>query len=269
VIVLLPSKQAVPSARYSLSRLWTFNADCRVAAALFGADTLARHAGCRVQSMWSIYTMHSGGILADDLVRPNIMSYACCSQPCSNCLNIQLEYVSARKHIAAGQTARSATGEAGEGRGQDRVLAVARGAAARVADLKVGVLSQGLGKTLTCAAFLAGMLARGTIRRALIIAPKTLIAHWAKELKMVGLGRHTIEYSGTANQRRDALGRAHARPTIMLTTYGMVLHNEEDLARCALMQKGPSTAASSAGCHTCVRLIVVIRAPPRSYQRQC
>ena len=33
----------------------------------------------------------------------------------------------------------------------------------------------GLGKTLTCTSFLAGMFARNSVRRALIVAPKTLL----------------------------------------------------------------------------------------------
>ena len=97
----------------------------------------------------------------------------------------------------------------------------------------IELLSTTCSKTLTSAAFLAGMLATGAVRRALIVAPKTLLAHWAKELQLVGLGRKTCEYNGTAPQRRQALARCHDRPTIMLTTYGMVLHNEEELSKCA------------------------------------
>ena len=37
---------------------------------------------------------------------------------------------------------------------------------------------QGLGKTIQCAAFLAGLLQSRLIRRAIIVAPKTLLAHW-------------------------------------------------------------------------------------------
>lgn len=38
--------------------------------------------------------------------------------------------------------------------------------------------NQGLGKTMQCSAFLAGSLGAGAARRALIVAPKTLLAHW-------------------------------------------------------------------------------------------
>lgn len=76
------------------------------------------------------------------------------------------------------------------------------------------------------------MLSTRAIRRALIVAPKTLLHHWEMELRKVGLGSKTVEYDGTKNQRREALARVHARPSVMLATYGMVLHNEEDLTRC-------------------------------------
>lgn len=39
-------------------------------------------------------------------------------------------------------------------------------------------LWQGLGKTMQCSAFLAGSLGAGAARRALVVAPKTLLAHW-------------------------------------------------------------------------------------------
>ncbi|GFH27570.1 helicase ATP-binding domain-containing protein [Haematococcus lacustris] len=41
---------------------------------------------------------------------------------------------------------------------------------------------QGLGKTMQCSAFLTGLLGSRLAKRALIIAPKTLLLHWEKEL---------------------------------------------------------------------------------------
>jgi hypothetical protein len=38
-------------------------------------------------------------------------------------------------------------------------------------------------------------------RRALVIAPKTLLAHWARELHVCGVGRMTHEYFGTESER--------------------------------------------------------------------
>jgi SNF2 family DNA or RNA helicase len=43
------------------------------------------------------------------------------------------------------------------------------------------------------AAFLAGLFSTQNIKCALIVAPKTLITHWVKELKVVGLSRKTKE----------------------------------------------------------------------------
>jgi DNA excision repair protein ERCC-6-like len=99
-----------------------------------------------------------------------------------------------------------------------------------------GILADdmGLGKTLTTAAFLAGLIQARTIRRALIVAPKTLLAHWTKELAIVGLGKCTFEYTGTQAQRRDDLARTLSRRSVLLTTYGMVLHNKDELTRFAV-----------------------------------
>ena len=56
----------------------------------------------------------------------------------------------------------------------------------------------GLGKTMQCCAFLAGMFGSGLAARALIVAPKTLLAHWKKELATCGLTNLTHEYYGTS-----------------------------------------------------------------------
>jgi hypothetical protein len=45
----------------------------------------------------------------------------------------------------------------------------------------------GLGKTMQCSAFLAGAFHSGALRTAMIVAPKTLLAHWEKELAVCGL----------------------------------------------------------------------------------
>jgi hypothetical protein len=41
-----------------------------------------------------------------------------------------------------------------------------------------------------------------TRRRAMIIAPKTLLAHWDKELDVCGLGAQTQEYYGSSVPER-------------------------------------------------------------------
>eukprot|EP00887_Chlorella_sp_A99_P003096 scaffold9.g3096.t1 len=89
---------------------------------------------------------------------------------------------------------------------------------------------QGLGKTMQCCAFLAGMLQSWLIRRAIVVAPKTLLAHWKKELEVCGVGPQAQEFFGSAGERAWALGRVLARRGVLLTTYGMVQHNSEQLA---------------------------------------
>jgi len=90
----------------------------------------------------------------------------------------------------------------------------------------------GLGKTMQVSAFLAGSISGGSLRRALVIAPKTLIAAWSKELNVCGLGAITHEYFGSQNERQMAMNRVVGSRTggVLLTTYGMVQHNSEALA---------------------------------------
>jgi hypothetical protein len=40
----------------------------------------------------------------------------------------------------------------------------------------------------------------------MVIAPKTLLAHWARELNVCGVGNMTHEYFGTENDRRVRVG---------------------------------------------------------------
>ena len=78
-------------------------------------------------------------------------------------------------------------------------------------------------------AFLAGAIDSGLARRALVVAPKTLLAQWAAELTGVGLGGLVYEYLSPNPAERAAALAAVATPGtgrgILLTTYGMVLHN--------------------------------------------
>ncbi|GLC44458.1 hypothetical protein PLESTM_001599400 [Pleodorina starrii] len=89
----------------------------------------------------------------------------------------------------------------------------------------------GLGKTMQCSAFLAGLFSSQLIRRAIIIAPKTLIPHWIRELGVCGLRNLTCEFAGSDSERSAALRKAVGGRGIIVTTYGMVQHNSEQLAR--------------------------------------
>ncbi|KAG2442553.1 hypothetical protein HXX76_002639 [Chlamydomonas incerta] len=113
----------------------------------------------------------------------------------------------------------------------------------------------GLGKTMQCAAFLAGLLGSGLARRALIIAPKTLLPHWAKELRVCGLASATREYFGSSVSERNAALRAvaggggggygggAAGRGVLVTTYGMVQHNAEELTGPRDALRGAAAAA--------------------------
>lgn len=98
----------------------------------------------------------------------------------------------------------------------------------------------GLGKTMQCSAFLAGALAPRSTNifatsgsssscsvaastaaaaaaaapvpvRALVVAPKTLLAHWDKELRVCGLGSATHSFYGSSEGERSAALRTLTR----------------------------------------------------------
>lgn len=88
----------------------------------------------------------------------------------------------------------------------------------------------GLGKTMQVSAFLAGLFHSNLIKRALIVAPKTLLAHWIKELSVVGLSEKTREYFGTyAKARQYELQYILQDKGVLLTTYGIVRNNSKAL----------------------------------------
>lgn len=84
----------------------------------------------------------------------------------------------------------------------------------------------GLGKTMQVAAFLAGLFHSRLVKRVLIVAPKTLLAHWTKELSIVGLKEKIRDYSGpSTNIRNYELQYAFKEGGILITTYDIVRNN--------------------------------------------
>lgn len=95
-----------------------------------------------------------------------------------------------------------------------------------------GILADdmGLGKTLQVSAYLSGLLKNKLIRRACIVAPKTLLAAWKKELAVCELGDVSKGYYGTSTERTEALDSTIRGCGVLLTTYGMILHNASNLS---------------------------------------
>lgn len=60
-------------------------------------------------------------------------------------------------------------------------------------------------QTMQCAAFLAGMVRSRLIRRAMVLAPKTLLGQWAAELRRCGLAGRVFEYHGTSASERCSI----------------------------------------------------------------
>ncbi|KAH9612830.1 hypothetical protein KSS87_021563 [Heliosperma pusillum] len=97
---------------------------------------------------------------------------------------------------------------------------------------KGGILGDdmGLGKTMQIAGYLAGMFHSRLIKRAMIVAPKTLIPHWIKELSVVGLSKMIKEYFGTCPKLRHyELQYLLQDKGILLTTYDIVRNNTKQL----------------------------------------
>ncbi|KAK4772718.1 hypothetical protein SAY86_014493 [Trapa natans] len=97
---------------------------------------------------------------------------------------------------------------------------------------KGGILGDdmGLGKTMQICGFLAGLFHSRLIKRVLIVAPKTLLSHWIKELSAVGLSKKTKEYFGTCPKARQyELHYVLQHKGILLTTYDIVRNNSKSL----------------------------------------
>ncbi|KAF7840134.1 protein CHROMATIN REMODELING 24 [Senna tora] len=97
---------------------------------------------------------------------------------------------------------------------------------------KGGILGDdmGLGKTMQICGFLAGLFHSRLIRRALVVAPKTLLPHWIKELSAVGLSDKTREYFGTSTKAREyELQYILQDKGVLLTTYDIVRNNSKSL----------------------------------------
>lgn len=86
---------------------------------------------------------------------------------------------------------------------------------------------------MQCAAFVSGALSSGAARRALVVAPKTLLAHWERELAACGARARTFRFYGSNEGARAAALRELTSPRggVLLTTYGMVLHNADALSK--------------------------------------
>ncbi|XP_011088229.1 protein CHROMATIN REMODELING 24 [Sesamum indicum] len=97
---------------------------------------------------------------------------------------------------------------------------------------KGGILGDdmGLGKTMQICSFIAGLFHSNLVRRVLVVAPKTLLAHWINELSTVGLSEKTREYFATCTKTRHyELQYVLQDKGVLLTTYDIVRNNAKSL----------------------------------------
>ncbi|KAK9068214.1 hypothetical protein SSX86_012325 [Deinandra increscens subsp. villosa] len=98
---------------------------------------------------------------------------------------------------------------------------------------KGGILGDdmGLGKTMQICGFLAGLFHSNLIKRVLVVAPKTLLPHWMKELGVVNLSGKTREYFGACTKARQyELQYILQDKGVLLTTYDIVRNNVKALS---------------------------------------
>ena len=114
-----------------------------------------------------------------------------------------------------------------------------------------GILADdmGLGKTLQVAAFASGLLRSKAAKRFLVLAPTTLLPHWHKEFIVAGLtdgvNLHKFAGGGSKAERDRALSRVETHGGVLLTTYGMVLHNDTALGAPSSEDDAERVAAAS------------------------
>ncbi|GKY93801.1 hypothetical protein MPSEU_000347300 [Mayamaea pseudoterrestris] len=111
--------------------------------------------------------------------------------------------------------------------------------AERHADNIGGILGDdmGMGKTYTTATTLGGLMRTRNIKNAVIVAPKSVLRSWEKELKRVvvkcvaNVSIRVVESTLEEKVRRRALSAAlecsPKQPHIIITTYGMVNNSQE------------------------------------------
>jgi len=89
----------------------------------------------------------------------------------------------------------------------------------------------GLGKTVQICAFLSGLFQSRLAKRVLLLAPVSVLEHWQAELaKWCQYVRLRCFHGQSKKQRAEALNAIQSKGGVLLTTYGMLQSNVEQLA---------------------------------------
>eukprot|EP01098_Paradermamoeba_levis_P008169 TRINITY_DN3385_c0_g2_i1.p1 TRINITY_DN3385_c0_g2~~TRINITY_DN3385_c0_g2_i1.p1 ORF type:complete len:337 (+),score=89.09 TRINITY_DN3385_c0_g2_i1:62-1012(+) len=89
----------------------------------------------------------------------------------------------------------------------------------------------GLGKTVQVSSFLAALLEGGQIKRALILAPVSVLSHWQKTLASWSSCRIKLFHGTSKTQREKELGEVIKKGGCAISTYGMVLSSADKLSQ--------------------------------------
>ncbi|XP_044286458.1 DNA excision repair protein ERCC-6-like [Varanus komodoensis] len=96
-----------------------------------------------------------------------------------------------------------------------------------------GILADdmGLGKTIQVIAFLSGMFDGGLVRSVLLVMPVTLVNNWMREFVKWAPGIRVKIFHGTSRKERSQnLERVQSRKGVLLTSYQMILANQEQVS---------------------------------------
>ncbi|XP_070573019.1 DNA excision repair protein ERCC-6-like [Ptychodera flava] len=88
----------------------------------------------------------------------------------------------------------------------------------------------GLGKTIQVIGFLCGLFDAERVKSVLIVMPASLIINWEKEFDKWAPGVRVMTYHGSSKRERErALTKVQRRGGVLLTTYGIVTNNWQEL----------------------------------------
>lgn len=90
----------------------------------------------------------------------------------------------------------------------------------------------GLGKTIQFLAFLLHRREQGLVSGpALLVCPTSVVGNWQREVARFAPGLRVLVHHGPQRERGDDFVRAIAEKDLVLSTYGLVYRDREDLAR--------------------------------------
>ncbi|XP_077976122.1 DNA excision repair protein ERCC-6-like isoform X2 [Styela clava] len=104
---------------------------------------------------------------------------------------------------------------------------------------KGGILADdmGLGKTIQVISVLSAMFDMELIQHVLLVLPLSLIPNWQREFEKWAPGIKIKAFHGSVSERTRALEYSQRRPSVLMTTYGLVQTKWEQLGQTKFRQE--------------------------------